>query len=423
MAAGEPIEDRPTWGLRRLVRGMLASVLFKERWAETKYTNTQVPTYNTTSGKFEPGTPSGTGAPTDADYLVGTANATLSAEIVVGTTPGGELGGTWPSPTVDATHSGSTHAATQAAAEATAASELSTHAGAADPHTGYVREADANWIDLTDTGATTLHSHAGGAALTVQEEDGAPIDTAVTIIRVPNGTLTDNGAGDVSLGYPTPAGIQDSSYVYAADGAGSDDYAITLTPTPAVYAAGQRFIFIAQTANTGTATLAVNGQAPKTIKKFKSLDLETGDIVASQVVEVVYDGSNFQMVSPVKARVRIHKLCPSAAAGAAIAAGNGQDFSYTGPNAETVQTIMWVCQTVGTLLTFGIRHSGGTFDFDSLSLPLANTVDTEAIGTAKGGKATITGDTTIEADSLISLDIDSFTGTYKDMVVFVVTTY
>ena len=43
----------------------------------------------------------GGGAPTDADYLVGTANGSLSAEIVVGTTPSGELGGTWASPTID----------------------------------------------------------------------------------------------------------------------------------------------------------------------------------------------------------------------------------------------------------------------------------------------------------------------------------
>lgn len=55
------------------------------------------------------GMPDGTaasGAPTTADYLTGTAQAGLSAEIVVGTTPGGELGGTWASPTVDATHAG-----------------------------------------------------------------------------------------------------------------------------------------------------------------------------------------------------------------------------------------------------------------------------------------------------------------------------
>ena len=44
---------------------------------------------------------SGSGAPTDADYLVGTTNGSLSAEIVVGTTPGGSLGGTWSSPTID----------------------------------------------------------------------------------------------------------------------------------------------------------------------------------------------------------------------------------------------------------------------------------------------------------------------------------
>jgi hypothetical protein len=76
-------------------------------------------------------------APAGADYLVGTAHAGLSGEIVVGTAPGGELGGTWASPTVDATHSGSSHASVQAAAEATAAAALASHAGAADPHTVY----------------------------------------------------------------------------------------------------------------------------------------------------------------------------------------------------------------------------------------------------------------------------------------------
>lgn len=40
------------------------------------------------------------GAPTTADYLVGTAQAGLSGEIVVGTVPGGQLGGTWAAPTV-----------------------------------------------------------------------------------------------------------------------------------------------------------------------------------------------------------------------------------------------------------------------------------------------------------------------------------
>lgn len=57
----------------------------------------------------EAGGGGGGGAPTTVNYLVGTSDASLSAEIVVGTTPGGELGGTWGSPTVDPTHSGSAH--------------------------------------------------------------------------------------------------------------------------------------------------------------------------------------------------------------------------------------------------------------------------------------------------------------------------
>lgn len=73
----------------------------------------------------------GGGAPTDAGYLVTEASTGLSNEVVVGTSPGGELGGTWAAPTVDAVHSGSSHAAVQAAAEATASADATTKASAA----------------------------------------------------------------------------------------------------------------------------------------------------------------------------------------------------------------------------------------------------------------------------------------------------
>jgi hypothetical protein len=83
------------------------------------------------------------GAPDTADYLVGTAQAGLSAEIVVGTTPGGELGGTWASPTVDATHAGSAHLAL--------GSTGSTAAAGNHAHTGYVGE-----LLISDTPSTPL---------------------------------------------------------------------------------------------------------------------------------------------------------------------------------------------------------------------------------------------------------------------------
>lgn len=47
------------------------------------------------------------------DLAVGTATGVLPSEIVIGTSPGGELGGTWPSPTVDSLHSGTYHPITK----------------------------------------------------------------------------------------------------------------------------------------------------------------------------------------------------------------------------------------------------------------------------------------------------------------------
>jgi hypothetical protein len=133
----------------------------------------------------------GGGAPTDADYLVGTAQGGLSAEIVVGTSPGGELGGTWGSPTVDASHSGSTHAATQAAAEATAAAALAGHVAAGDPHTGYRLES----ADHTHASSGLQAGTIDHGVLTGLSDDDHPqyaLDTDLT---------THAGAADPHTGY------------------------------------------------------------------------------------------------------------------------------------------------------------------------------------------------------------------------------
>lgn len=87
---------------------------------------------------------------------------------------------------------------------------------------------------------------------------------------------------------------------YAASSAGTDTYAITLATAdaPGAYTAGQVFTFKADVGNTGTATLNVNSLGAKTIKKNVSNDLETGDILANQISQVEYDGTNFQLISP-----------------------------------------------------------------------------------------------------------------------------
>lgn len=107
---------------------------------------------------------------------------------------------------------------------------------------------------------------------------------------------------------------------YAADAGASDTYAISLPVAPASYVTGAVFRFKANTVNTGAATLNVNSLGAKTIKKNYNVDLVDGDIKANQIVSVVYDGTNFQLLSPVTQ--------PSFAAGQA-----SQNIATTGAQA------------------------------------------------------------------------------------------
>lgn len=92
-------------------------------------------------------------------------------------------------------------------------------------------------------------------------------------------------------------GVQ--NLLYAADGGSTDAYEITLgsDPTDLANLLGVNLVFLANTANTGAATLAVNGLTAKAIKKNKDVALVTGDIKAGQLVSVAYDGTSFQLIS------------------------------------------------------------------------------------------------------------------------------
>jgi hypothetical protein len=182
-------------------------------------------------------------APIAADYLVGTTNGTLTGEIVAGTAPGGELGGTWgsptvdtvhaegghaamiathtadgdahhaeahtvpshtgtpggelvgtwTSPTVDAAHGGGSHAATQAAAEATADAALTTHE--ATPHGSTFLSVAS---DITYTADTTLATLTGLSFTGVANADYAIWGCLMV--------TESNPGGDIDLKFTVPTG-------------------------------------------------------------------------------------------------------------------------------------------------------------------------------------------------------------------------
>lgn len=96
------------------------------------------------------------------------------------------------------------------------------------------------------------------------------------------------------------ADIQNQAYSFDVDTGAADAYEITLVPAVTAYVEGQRFSFRAANPNTGNSTLDA-GPGVKTIRKYLdgvAANLELGDIVANQVVEVVYSGGVMRMVSP-----------------------------------------------------------------------------------------------------------------------------
>lgn len=109
-------------------------------------------------------------------------------------------------------------------------------------------------------------------------------------------------AGTHTLTKTTPIAIVDTDYRlnknnYAADGGSNDTYVITLGSAPAAYAAGQIFQFKANTVNTGPCTLNVNSLGAKSLKMNSNLDPVDGYIKAGAIVTVLYDGTNFQILS------------------------------------------------------------------------------------------------------------------------------
>lgn len=84
---------------------------------------------------------------------------------------------------------------------------------------------------------------------------------------------------------------------YAQDTGTANTYAITLNPVPVAYEIGKIYKFKAANANTGASTFAIGALAVTSIKKNVSVDLAVGDILINQIVTVIFDGTNFQMIT------------------------------------------------------------------------------------------------------------------------------
>jgi hypothetical protein len=87
--------------------------------------------------------------------------------------------------------------------------------------------------------------------------------------------------------------------VYVSTVAGTVD-AITLTPSPThtTYNPGVEFFFIAAGDNTGAVTVNVSGLGVKNVMKMGAVALVAGEIVSGSMVHIIYDGTQFLLLTP-----------------------------------------------------------------------------------------------------------------------------
>ena len=83
---------------------------------------------------------------------------------------------------------------------------------------------------------------------------------------------------------------------------GTNTVTLAASSTLTAYAQGDRFMFKAGGTNTGAVTLNVDSVGAKAVQKNQAA-LVAGDITQNDIVHVVYDGTQFQMVSPPKVPV------------------------------------------------------------------------------------------------------------------------
>lgn len=147
------------------------------------------------------------------------------------------------------------------------------------------------WFSVDDSGNPVTYSKNAWVRRTV---------TGVTTVWVSlaDGNTATPGTDATKWVAVSPEILQSGAWNYATAGGTANAMTVTLAPVPASYAAiiGAPIRILVAATNTGAATLNVNGLGAKAIKIDGATALRAGDIVSGSVLEVIYDGTAFQLM-------------------------------------------------------------------------------------------------------------------------------
>lgn len=198
--------------------------------------------------------------------------------------------------------------------------------------------------------------------------------------------------------------------VTCIDAGSSDAYACTPAPAVSSYTTGLRVRLKANTVNTGAATVNVSSLGAQAIKVTRNgvmTDPRDAEIQAGQYVELIYDGTNFQMLSASGAPVVRSIGITIDGGGSAITTGVKGDVRV--PFACTITEAALVLDQSGSIVIDVWKDTTANYpptDADSItaSAPPTVTAATNSVDT------TLTGWTTaVAAGDTIRFNVDSAT--------------
>jgi len=243
----------------------------------------------------------------------------------------------------------------------------------------WVRQDGAGAVSIAAAGGVTITQRSGTLVIGATGHYASLLKTAtnaweLSVDRLDNSTTTDPTTGDDAAdGYQvgsvwrnstsgalfycasntTSSAVWTKTAGYTAtelsaprlvalSSSSTDTFVGTATPALSSYTTGTHVTFVANTANTGAASINVNSLGAKTIVKVAggvTTTLANNDILVNQVVDLVYDGTNFQ----------IQSTLGNAAAGGGTPAGSDTYVQYNDSSAFGGNAGLTINKTTGAL--------------------------------------------------------------------------
>ena len=110
---------------------------------------------------------------------------------------------------------------------------------------------------------------------------------------------TNVGTATLTNQYPSAGQVQAGSITYLTGITGVDTIVATAALGMNAYTTGQVFSFVSAGSNTGAVTININAIGAKAVKKNGTIDLASGDIPSGAAIQILYDGTNFQLITAV----------------------------------------------------------------------------------------------------------------------------